>query len=465
MKNVNFTRRNFLKGTGCAGVANSTLFSGLMQLGAMTSASAQTKNASGYKALVCVLLAGGADSFNMLVPTDSQGYQEYAATRSDLALPQSQLLPLNSATSGGKTLGLHPAMTELQGLYNSGNLAFISNVGTLVEPTSPAAYQSGNAKLPLGLHSHSDQISQWQTAVPDQRSATGWGGRLADLLRDVNSNDRISMSISTSGSNEFQAGKFTDAYSVVTEGTGTVDLFEYQESEQIEQLRSQSVDSIFANQYQNLFRRAYLDTYQKSIAANAEFANAISSVPNFTTQFGADEFSKQIQMVARTIAANQSLNMTRQTFFVTFGGWDHHDNTLPAMASMVPALSQGLAAFQSAMNEIGMSQNVTTFTTSDFGRTLSSNGKGSDHGWGGNQMVIGGAVQGGKIYGDYPSLALNNPLDTGRGVLIPTLSVDNYFAELALWFGVSQSQLTDVLPNIGRFHDVTKNQAPIGFLV
>ena len=457
------SRRRFLRHSAHAGIASATLFSGLAQLGAITSASAQTVTGD-YKALVCVLLAGGADSFNMLVPTDNSGYQQYSMVRADLALPQNSLLPLSNAQSGGKTLGVHAALPEMQSLYNSGKLAFLSNVGTLIEPTSTAQLASGSARLPLGLYSHADQISQWQTSVPDSRSPTGWGGRMADLLRDLNSNNRLSMSVSLSGTNTFQSGAATSEYSISSQGNGTVSVTGYRQEGAFSQLRTTAIDSIYAQQYSNLFRRAYTDTFNTSVAANEEFAGAIAQVPAFTTTFATDSFSQNMQMVARTIAARQTLGMQRQTFFVNYGGWDHHDEVLTAQGRMLPALSKGLASFQQAMEELGLDRNVTSFTTSDFGRTLTSNGRGSDHGWGGNHMIMGGAVRGGQIYGEYPDLSLNNPLDTGRGVLLPTTSVDTYFADLALWFGVDPGRLADVLPNITRFYDPAAGVAPLGML-
>lgn len=456
MKKVNLSRRNFLKQTGVSSIA----LLGSTQLGAMASLGAANA-ADDYKALVCVLLAGGADSYNILVPRDNTHYKEYQTTRSDLALPQSSLLALNNADNNGRTLGLHPQLTGLQSLYNEGKLAFMSNVGTLVEPTTTQSLQAGTAKLPLGLFSHSDQISQWQTALPDARAGTGWGGRMADILGSQNSNKRISMSISTAGSNEFQAGRSSSFYSVSPGDNPTPTLGVKERFDDLDQ----AVNEIYGSgSYNNVLKRSYAKLFNNSMTANEEFAAALSTGQPITTQFAADQFSQQLKMVAKTIAANQLLGMKRQTFFVTFGGWDHHDETLTAMDAMLKPLNDGLLAFQTAMQEIGMDKNVTTFTSSDFARTLSSNGRGSDHAWGGNAFVMGGAVQGGKIYGQYPSLALGNSLDTGRGVLMPTTSLDNYFAELALWFGVSPNELSSILPNVGRFYDVTSSAKPMGFM-
>lgn len=462
MKNVKLSRRKFLKHSG-HGVAATTLLSSVVQLGAMTSAGAQEAG-NDYKAMVCILLAGGADTYHMLVPTDNAGYQQYAGVRGNLALPQQQLLGLNSAENSGKTLGLHPAFTGLQNLYNQGQVAFLSNVGTLVEPTSPSAFANGSVRLPDGLQSHSDQISQWQTSLPDTRSATGWGGRMADLLRQLNSNQNISMNISLSGNNLFQSGRSVSDYSIVPNGSGTVDLFTAGQDDAISQLANTAVDSMYANNYRSIFRRAYAASFNNAISTNEQFSQALRAQPALTTAFGADEFSRSLQMVARTIAAQRSLGMRRQTFFINLGGWDHHEGMLTETARMFPILDAGLTSFQNTMAELGMTRNVTTFTTSDFARTLTSNGRGSDHGWGGNHLIMGGAVSGGQIYGQYPDLSLNNPLDTGRGVLIPTTSVDNYFAELALWFGVSPGQLADVLPNIGRFYNTSGSAAPVGFM-
>ena len=461
MDKNHLSRRGFLARSGKAALSMATL-AGAAQLGAMSQASAMTSDSgSDYKAMVCILLAGGADSFNMLVPTDSAGYAEYQTTRTDLALPQSSLLALTNNQNNGKTLGLHPQLTGIQSLYDQGKVAFLSNVGTLVEPTSTQALNNGSAKLPLGLYSHSDQISQWQTAVPDARSASGWGGRIADLLGSQNANQRVSMSISTAGSNEFQAGRLSDSYSVVPGESPTPVLYGYGAADNG---MTQAIDQIYGNRFSNIFRRSYANLFNDSRSANAEFSAALSSGQNLTTQFAADEFSQQLHTIAKTIAANQLLGMRRQTFFVNFGGWDHHDEVLNSMNTMLSAVNAGLSSFQAAMAELGLENNVTTFTTSDFARTLSSNGRGSDHGWGGNAMIMGGAVKGGTIYGQYPSLALNNPLDTGRGVLMPTTSLDEYFAELALWYGVPAGFLKDVLPNIGRFYDVNSSTKPVGFM-
>jgi len=465
MKHANtFTRRNFLGQASCAAVGSASLFSTLLSLGATNSAAGYyTAPEDDYKALVCLFLGGGNDSFNMLVPRSTQEYNEYKRIRADLALAQNSLLPITPSTSDGREFGLHPMIPEVKQLFDEGSLGFMANVGTLVEPTTLKSYESGVAKLPLGLYSHSDQIMHWQTSLPDQRSATGWGGRMADLLYAMNNNDKISMNISLAGSNVFQTGRNTVEYSIDAQ-EGSAGIEGYQGKGVFNELRTAAIESMLDLQYQNLFEQTFVNVTRQAISAHQQFSGAIAGVPALTTTFSNNYISKSFEMIAKTIAARNTLGMKRQTFFIMFGGWDHHDEVLNAQGRMLPIVSKGLFEFNSALKKLGMQNNVTTFTASDFGRTLTSNGQGSDHAWGGNQMVMGGAVKGGNIYGSYPSLYANNPLDTGRGRLIPTTSVDEFFAELALWFGVQPSDLSSVLPNIGRFYSTSSSNMPVGFM-
>ena len=414
-----------------------------------------------YKALVCLFLAGGNDSYNMLVPRGPAEYAEYAAIRGDLALSQQSLLPISPATTDGRQFGVHPAMPEVQQLFGAGRLAFVANVGALVEPTTKQGVITGSNRLPLGLYSHSDQITHWQTSLPDQRGSLGWAGRTADLLNSSNSNTTVSMNISLSGTNVFQAGSQVAPYAITQNGSlgiepvGPTDLFE--------QLRTTAINSLLAQQYQNLFIDTFSKSTRSAIDAHDLFSNALDAAPPLMTAFSENDISRNFQMVARAISVHRALGVRRQTFFILFGGWDHHDEVLNNQANMLPVVSKALAEFDAALGELGLQNNVVTFTASDFARTLTSNGRGSDHAWGGHQIVLGGPVAGGEIYGTYPQLYADNDLDTGRGRLIPTLSCDEYFAEMALWLGVSTSDLATVLPNIGRFY--TPSAAPpIGFL-
>ncbi|MEM6878042.1 MAG: DUF1501 domain-containing protein, partial [Bacteroidota bacterium] len=438
----------------------------LSKLNAAAISHAYTDGDQDYRALVCILLAGGNDSFNMLVPRGNAEYAAYANSRSNLALPQVGLIPLSQTLQTGLDLGLHPAMPEIQSLYDAGQAAFLSNVGTLIEPTTAEQIANFEVRVPVGLFSHSDQIMQWQTSVPQSRAAIGWGGKMADLLAAGNENENISMNISLAGNNVFQAGNETIAYSVSGPQGGAETLFGFGDSSPFEQIRTAAINNLLEQEYQNLFEQSYVNTINVGQQANSQYAEALQNLPPLTTSFTpGNRLSVDLSLIARTIAAREELQFRRQVFFVVVGGWDHHDEVINIQNQMLGEVSQAIGEFQNAMNELGTTDCVTTFTISDFARTLTSNGNGSDHGWGGNAMIVGGAVNGGEVYGLYPDLGLQSSLDVGDGILIPTTSTDEYFAELALWMGVSPSDLGLVLPNLSNFYSASSNQPPIGFLL
>lgn len=438
----------------------------LNALNAAANTNAYVDDEEDYRALVCILLAGGNDSYNMLVPRGDSEYAAYASSRSNLALPQVGLLPLSQTLQTGINLGLHPAMPEVQNLYDAGQAAFLANVGTLIEPTTLGQIQDFTARIPVGLLSHSDQIMQWQTSVPQSRAAIGWGGKMADLLAAGNANENISMNISLAGNNVFQAGNQTITFSVNGPQGGVETLFGYGSPDPFEQIRTAAVDNILEQEYQNLFEQSYVNTINIGLNANAEYTEALQNLPPLSTNFNPDNrLSIDLSLVARTIAARETLQFRRQVFFIVVGGWDHHDEVINIQNQMLGDVSQAIGEFQAAMNELGTTDCVTTFTISDFARTLTSNGNGSDHGWGGNALIVGGAVNGGEVYGLYPDLGLQSNLDVGDGILIPTTSTDEYFAELALWMGVAPSDLSLVLPNLSNFYAASSNEAPIGFLL
>ncbi|MEM8960880.1 MAG: DUF1501 domain-containing protein [Acidobacteriota bacterium] len=465
------SRRRFLGQASCTAVGATSLFSSLLNLraaGALAATrppvvSAGPLPGNDYRALVYLFLAGGNDSFNMLVPRGPAEYAEYAAIRGDLALPVGSLLPITPATSDGREYGVHPGMPEVQQLFNTGQLAFLANVGSLVEPTTKTAIIAGSANLPLGLYSHSDQIMHWQTSLPDQRASLGWAGRTADLLRASNTDNTVSMNISLAGTNVFQAGSQVVSYAIQPTGNGSIGPTGYNGTQTVDQLRTAAINSMLDQQYQSLFMDTFAKGKRAAIDSHLLFSGAVGAVAPFTTTFSDNPISQSFQMVARTIAARQTLGARRQTFFILFGGWDHHDEVINAQAEMLPVVSKALGEFHDVLTELGVLDRVVTCTASDFARTLTSNGQGSDHAWGGNHMVMGGPVVGGDIYGTYPQLYADNDLDTGRGRLIPTTSCDEYFAELALWLGVAPSDLATVLPNIGRFY-TPGSGPPIGFL-
>jgi len=450
-----YSRRRFLRHSVAVGIGAAAQMNVLGRV-------AHAAGGGDYKALVCILLGGGADSFNMLVPYDASRYADYVAFRADLALAHADLLALSYTGAQGQTFAVHPGWGPVRTLFEQGDLAFVANVGTLAEPTDKTAYTNGTVRLPLGLFSHADQISQWQTSVPDRRIATGVGGRIADVVTAATpSASPISMNISVSGTNVFQTGQTVTDYALdPTDGVRLLAGYGPGGSAAF----TQAVDAMLAQSYGDPFRRTYAAKLRTAIDSGATFKATLDAAPTLATTFSAAPISTALAQIAKVISVRDALSATRQTFFVSFGGWDHHDNVLTLQAQMLPALAAGLSEFQQAMVELGVADAVTTFTISDFGRTLTSNGKGSDHGWGGHQLVMGGAVAGKAVYGAYPVLIPDNALDVGRGRYIPTTSVDAFYAELALWFGVAPSELDVVLPNVRRFYTPESGAPPVGFM-
>jgi uncharacterized protein (DUF1501 family) len=446
------SRRSFVKGC-CAAVTATGLLSALSQLrllGAVASSNATAAGDPDFKALVCLFLSGGNDANNLLVPNDATGYAAYAAARGTLALPQAGLLGITPRTTDGRAWALHPSMVELQSLFTQGKLALLSNVGTLVVPTTKAQYNARSVPLPFQLFSHSDQQVEWMSSVPDQSFVTGWGGRLADLTNAFNGSSTISMSISLNGQNSFQVGKNIAQYAVSTSGaiqmsgaSTTPGTAAYE--------RTQAQAGLRTGLDQSLFQAAFGSVTGQAVTDSSLLAAALSGPLPFTTAFPTSSLGQQLKMIARLISAAPRLGLKRQIFFARVGGWDLHDQQLNPHAQLLGDVSKSLSAFYQATTEMAVADSVTAFTASDFGRTFNTNGDGSDHGWGSHHLILGGAVNGGDIYGAMPTLTINGPDDTGRGRWIPTTSVDEYSATLARWFGVSATDLPVVLPNIGRF--------------
>ncbi len=456
------SRRRFIKQSSCAAIGSTTLLNTLINLKTLNAAAISNSTVSlggDYKAMVCLLLGGGNDSFNMLIPTDQAAYDEYATTRSNMAIPQADILPLS-----GVNYGLHPSLSGVQSLFDNNKLAFISNVGTMVEPTTKTQFYNESVDLPLGLYSHADQVQQWQTSVPHERSNIGWGGKTADLLNSMNTNDTISMNISLSGANIYQRGNNTVEYTI-DPYDGSLGIRGYGGTNTLDQIKTATTDNMVQAAYADIFKQTYVDVIKVSRDAHLEFSSAIDSVSPFSTvTFSDTDLSQSFHMIAKTIAARNTLNFTRQIFFVELGGFDMHDELLNSHTEAMSLMNDALVEFNQAMEELNVSDCVTTFTMSEFSRTLTSNGNGTDHAWGANVLAMGGAVNGGTIYGNYPSLLLDGPAEVGGGVLIPDISTDEYFTELALWFGVSPSDLSILFPNIGNFYDTTSGSLPLGFL-
>ena len=449
---MNIPRRTFIRQAACAAVGTTSIASTIWNLRAMNAMAAQTMTASTeFRSLVCLFLYGGNDANNMIVPRDNTNYASYAAARGPLALAQNTLLPINPVTPDpqGRLFGLHPSMPEIQTLFNTNKkLAIISNVGTLVEPTTVSQYKGGTAKLPPQLFSHADQQVEWQTSWPDAPPKTGWGGRLADLLTSFNGTSAISMSISLAGTNTFQVGNSVFEYQVSPGGVIGLNGFGGANG----QIRYQAVQDMLNLPHQNLFEGEFAKITNRAIANNALLSSALSGVTINTVFPANSNLSDQLKMIAKLIAARDALGMRRQIFFCSVGGYDTHSNELASQASLLTELSQCMNAFYAATKELNIADRVTLFTASDFGRTFASNGTGADHAWGSHAMILGDSVKGGDMYGAYPTLVINGPDDVGQGRWVPTTSVDEYSSTLAKWYGVSsQSDLTTVLPNIGRF--------------
>ena len=324
----------------------------------------------------------------------------------------------------------------------------MANVGTLVEPTTAAAYRNRTAKLPPQLFSHADQQVEWQTAWPDAAQSTGWGGRLADLLTSFNNADTLSMSISLAGTNTFQVGNKVSEYQVSPNGSIGLTGFGGRNG----QIRYQAVQDLLDLPHQNLFEAEFAKITNRAIANNALLSSAVAAV-NINTPFPAgSNLGDQLKTIAKIIAARDTLGMRRQIFFCSVGGYDTHSNELASQSNLLAELSQCMNAFYQATKELNLADRVSLFTASDFGRTFQANGSGADHAWGSHALVLGGSVKGGDIYGSYPTLVIGGPDDIGEGRWVPGTSVDEYSATLARWYGVSSpTDLVTVLPNIGRF--------------
>lgn len=443
MQNTVRSRREFIRQAACSAVGYGAMMSAVMDL-MKFNAAAQT--APDYRALVCVFLYGGNDANNMIIPVDASQHAIYAAPRGVLALARDQVLPVGTA-GDGRAFGLHPTMTALQQLHSEGRAALVCNVGPLAAPTTKQDWTSRSVALPPNLFSHDDQQVLWQTSVGDGSASTGWGGRVADLVHSLNGTARVSMSISTAGRNTFQVGREVFQYQVSPSGVSSFEGYRIGGTDP----ESKAFEKVLARQYANIFENAYRDTMRRVTESEAQLRAAITGAPALATVFPQSGLGSQLQTVARLISVRASLGLKRQVFFCSAGGFDTHGNQMASHGGLLQDVSNSLAAFYAATVELGVSDAVTAFTGSDFGRTLLSNGSGSDHGWGSHHIVLGGAVRGGRIYGRYPTLTINGPDDTDDGRWIPSTSVEEYSATLARWFGVSASDMPLVLPNLGRF--------------
>ncbi len=378
MKTLN--RRDFLRAGGAA-----TLFAGTPGL-AYSHVVGGNSAFDDYRALVCVYLCGGNDSFNVLVPRSNVEYGVYAKSRRNLAIAQAELLAITTPGPGAAAYGLHPSMGAVRSIYEEGDAAFVTNVGALVEPTTKEQFYSGAAAMPSQLFSHHDQQDRRTSLQGGFESASRWVERVATLIRE-----------------RFGA---------------------------------------------------------QGVLPNASSAKGVPRSSDISTTFPRSQLGAQLQNVTRLIAMHDNLKIKRQLFIVAAGGFDTHDDQSEMQPFLLGDVSESISAFHTALGELGMQNNVTTFTQSEFGRALPSNGSGTDHGWGGNQLVVGGAVKGQQLYGSYPSLQIGGPEDVGGGRFIPSTSADQYAATLARWFGIPAEDLAYVAPHIGNFA-----QQDLGFMI
>jgi len=435
-------RRSFIKYASLAAAGNAA---GLRPFGLLNSLAQTTSN---YKALVCVFLFGGNDANNTLIQFDTTGYANYSTIRGPLAIPQSQLLQLGGSATN---FALNPNLPEVQALFNNKNAALVANVGTLMQPTTRAQYLAGSL-VPTNLFSHIDQQNEWQNAAQSGATSSGWAGRIADLISgQYNPSGQIPMITSVAGDTLFCNGSASTPVSVSPGNLGGASCSEGTTECGAQQTTAQAL--------LNFSSGVSLITADNSITNNAyayakTLSDAVQSVSPLQTVFPANNsLAAQLKQIAQIIQVRAALGVSRQIFFASVGNFDTHANQIALQSALLASVSPALNAFYQATQELGVQNNVTSFTMSDFSRTFQPNSNtGSDHAWGSHHIVLGGAVNGGQIYGKFPTLALNGPDDSGsNGRWVPTTSTVQYASTLAQWFGVSVAQLPSVFPNIGAF--------------
>jgi uncharacterized protein (DUF1501 family) len=464
MRKINHSRRQFMKTASyaaMAGVTASPLLHSMRALAAMTSHAAAAP--TDYRAIVCVYLQGGNDGHGTLIATDPDSFAAFTQARSGaqgLAYSMSDLLPIVPTTAqSGRTFALNPYLVGIQNLFNAGRCALVANTGTLIAPVTKDQWTKGTATLPRSLFSHFDQTNAWEAVAADGANR-GWGGRMADLFESMNTNASFTC-ISTSGTSLFLSGQTAFQLRVSSAGALQADglanpLFGSAQG-------TAALQSIISADDTNLFAKEYAVIVRRSLDAQAALASAMApagptGVPNptqyldpATGKLTDNALASSLQTVARVIAGRTALGVSRQVFFVQLGGFDTHDTQAKRHSTLLSQLGAAFEYFDQLMVTAGLSSQVTLFTASDFGRTLTANSDGTDHGWGSHHIVAGGGVAGQNIYGEYPVVGANQANDVGAGRLIPTTAVEQYGGTLGRWMGLSDSQVHEVFPNFGNF--------------
>jgi uncharacterized protein (DUF1501 family) len=475
---MNESRRYFLRTAGALGATlGPTMAPFAVNLAAMGAAAAQTS--TDYRALVCVFLYGGNDHANTVLATDSSSWSPYRAARWRPVITESVALDLSSAggdravldiapitAQSGRSFALHPQLGKLRELFNARRAAIVANVGPLIVPTTKAQYEAKSVPLPAKLGSHNDQASTWQAMAPEGARA-GWGGRMGDVFASANRNPSFT-AVSATGNAVFLSGSHVVQYQISRHGAvhfaGLDNLFDRSSN-------SAALRTLLTTDRTNLLEKELVRVQNRSIAARIDINSNMASPSAFdavTSQFygagnGPDDIGTQLQTVARMIAGRSGLGSRRQVFFVSMGGFDTHTRQMDGHAAQLGRLGTALGYFDALLGHpaVNAANSVTAFTASDFGRTLSSNSAGTDHGWGGHHFVVGAAVRGGDIYGRFPTVGVDTNDDVGLGTLLPAISVDQYAYTLGKWFGLSATDLAAVLPNVLNF-DAAKRD--LGFM-
>lgn len=456
------SRRRFLKMAASLGA-----YGAMVPLGAnlLAMSEASAAGATDYKALVCIFLYGGNDYANTLVPYDTASHGVYAKIRGKLAFTRDQLTPnalnsLNKAVDVKKKAhqyALAPGLEPLLQRFNDGRLGVLLNVGPLIQPTSRQQYDKKTVKLPARLFSHNDQQSVWQASAAEG-AIFGWAGLMQDT-QAANNLTPLFSSVNAFGNAVFLAGQSTPAFQIGSSGPQAFNL--------VNSLGGSTAAGatlrrlMTGSSPDSLLRKDYAALTAQALDGNIQLRSALTAAPTLATPFNGDRLSAQLKAVSQVIAASQALGMKRQVFFVGLGGFDNHDALLTTHPQLLAQLASAMTSFDDAMKELGLDRSVTAFTASDFGRTLTVNNDGSDHGWGSMHFVLGGAVKGQTLYGTPPVVGINDVDDVGQGRLLPTTSVDQYAATLGKWYGLSDAQLLAALPNLVNFPAKSRN---LGFL-